>query len=430
MMVFWMEHGCGQENLLKDPKKSKSDTPSGDLVDSENVDSAPQPPIEQPVDTGDVEVETTAVDQETNNDSTQTEVAADSEPSEASTDLTGDSEADVGDEEVVASDAVEEITSSDYVSDRRFSQFPFSPEVLQGIAAKGYEVATGVQAVAIEPALAGRDLVVRSKTGTGKTAAFCLPMIERVPGGDRKTRAIVLAPTRELARQVAAECADLAQHKDLRVTVIYGGVGFGPQEEALQEGTEIVVGTPGRILDHIRRGNLDLSQAMFACLDEADEMASMGFLKDVIAILDQTPEDRQVLLFSATVDESVRSLINRYTKDALELRLSTDTDKVENITHVLYETSPDFHKARALLAIIDQEEPVSAIIFCNTREDTATVATFLSRQGLDVELMSGELPQSKREKVMARIKSKQTQYLVATDVAARGIDIPQTDLII
>jgi len=312
---------------------------------------------------------------------------------------------------------------TDYISNRGFADFPLSPEVLKGIEEKGYTVATGVQAATIEPALAGRDLVVRSKTGTGKTAAFSIPMVEGIPAGHRKPAAIVLAPTRELARQVAAECAAIARYKDLRVAVIYGGVGFGEQEEALKEGAEIIVGTPGRILDHIRRGNLDLSEAMYATLDEADEMLGMGFFEDVTKILDQTPESRQCLFFSATVDKRVRSLIHRYAKDPEDIRLSTDTDKVDGITHVLYETTPSFHKARALLAIIDQEDPNSAIIFCNTREDTATVATYLDRQGLDAELISGELPQKKREQVMARVKKGKTQFLVATDVAARGIDI-------
>ena len=207
------------------------------------------------------------------------------------------------------------------------------------------------------------------------------------------------------------------------MVAIYGGVGFGPQEKALSEGAELVVGTPGRILDHIRRGNLDLSTAEFAALDEADEMLAQGFYEDVTKILDQTPETRQVLMFSATIDQRVRSIIQRYTKDPLDIRLSTDADKVENIQHILYETTPDFHKVRALLAIIEREQPKSAVIFCNTREDTATVATFLSRQGLDVELLSGELPQRKREAVMNQVKSGRTQFLTATDVAARGIDI-------
>ena len=336
------------------------------------------------------------------------------EATEAAAEATADAPAENPNELVV---------KSDYDSARKFSEFPLSPEVLKSIAEHGYETATGVQAATLEPALAGRCLVVRSKTGTGKTAAFCIPMVERIKSGDRVTRAIALAPTRELARQVAAECEALCKHKDINVAVIYGGVGFGSQEKALKDGAEIVVGTPGRILDHIRRGNLDLSQASFATLDEADEMLSMGFYEDVRKILDQTPDSRQCLFFSATVDDRVRSLITRYAKEPLDIRLSTDTDKVEGITHIAYETSPNFHKARALLAIIDQEEPSSAIIFCNTREDTATVATYLSRQGLDAELISGELPQNKREQVMARVKAGETQFLVATDVAARGIDI-------
>ena len=312
---------------------------------------------------------------------------------------------------------------TDYASQRAFSEFPLSPEVLQGIAEKGYTMATRVQASTLEAALAGRDLVVRSKTGTGKTAAFCIPTLERIAAGARAPRAIVLAPTRELARQVAEEAGVLGKYKDLRVACIYGGVGFGPQEDALRDGVEFVVGTPGRILDHMRRGNLDLRGIEVAILDEADEMLGMGFFEDVTKILDQTPKSRQCLFFSATVDEKVRSLIRRYAKDPEDLRLSTDADKVDGITHVLYETSTDFHKARALLALIDQEEPKSAIIFCNTREDTATVATYLARQGLDAELLSGELPQNKREQVMARVKRGETQFLVATDVAARGIDI-------
>ena len=320
-------------------------------------------------------------------------------------------------------EGVQVVHTSDYDSNRSFSDFPLSAEILQGIEAHGYQTATAVQAGTLEAALAGRDMVVRSKTGTGKTAAFTLPIIEQIEAGARKVQGIVLAPTRELARQVAEEATKLAQFKDLHVVAIYGGVGFGAQEAALNEGAELVVGTPGRILDHIRRGTLDLSTARFAALDEADEMLAQGFYEDVTKILDQTPDTRQVLMFSATIDERVRSIIQRYTKDPLDLRLSTDADKVENIQHIIYESSPDFHKARALLAIIEQEQPKTAVIFCNTRADTATVATFLSRQGLDVELLSGELPQNKREAVMKRVKGGRTQFLTATDVAARGIDI-------
>jgi ATP-dependent RNA helicase DeaD len=344
----------------------------------------------------------------------EAEEAAAPDATEGSVEATNSEEA-VGEVQIVS--------SSDYDSHRAFSDFPLSAEILKGIEEHGYKTATAVQAATLEAGLAGRDMVVRSKTGTGKTAAFALPILEQIESGARKVQGLVLAPTRELARQVAEEATRLGQYKDLHVVAIYGGVGFGAQEQALKEGAELVVGTPGRILDHLRRGTLDLSSARFTALDEADEMLAQGFYEDVTKILDQTPEDRQVLMFSATIDDRVRSIIQRYTKDPLDLRLSTDADKVDNIDHILYESSPDFHKARALLAIIEQENPKSAVIFCNTREDTATVATFLSRQGLDVELISGELPQKKREAVMTRVKGGHTQFLTATDVAARGIDI-------
>ncbi|MFO0007242.1 MAG: DEAD/DEAH box helicase, partial [bacterium] len=207
------------------------------------------------------------------------------------------------------------------------------------------------------------------------------------------------------------------------MAAIYGGVGFGPQEQALKDGCEIVVGTPGRVLDHVKRGNLVLSGLQFAVLDEADEMLSMGFLEDVRKILDRAPKERQNILVSATINEGIKGIIRAYLKEPEEIYLSVDGDNVGSIQHVLYETSPDYHKARALLDLIELERPASALIFCNTREDVNTVYTFLDRQGLGVEMISGELPQNKREKVMARIKSGAVQFLVATDVAARGIDI-------
>jgi ATP-dependent RNA helicase DeaD len=311
----------------------------------------------------------------------------------------------------------------DYKSGRAFADFPLSDEVLQGLAELGYAEATSVQAEAIEPALTGRDMLVRAKTGTGKTAAFGIPTVERAESGSRYVQGIILSPTRELANQIAREVSGISKFKDIRILPIYGGVAMGPQEEALEEGVEIVVGTPGRVLDHIRRGNLDLSRLKVSCLDEADEMLSMGFFKEVTTILKHAPKDAQTLLFSATVDHDIKRIVSKFLNDPLDIMLSTDTDRVEGITHVLYETDPGFHKARALLALIDSESPGSTIIFCNTREDTSTVATFLDRQGLDVQLISGDLPQRKREKVMAQVKSGSVQFLVATDVAARGIDI-------
>lgn len=315
-------------------------------------------------------------------------------------------------------------TGSDYVSDRKFSDFPISQETLKGIAELGYVNATPVQAATIEPGLAGKDMLVRAKTGTGKTTAFCVPAVERIEGGKRVAQAVILAPTRELAQQIAEECSSIAAYRDLSVAVLVGGLPMGPQETALSKGAEIIVGTPGRILDHLRRKNLDLSAATVAVLDEADEMLSMGFFEDVTRILDATPDERQVLLFSATISDETQRLVQKYLKEGFEdIRLSTDMDQVENIEHVLYETSPGMHKVRALLYLLDLEDPTSAVIFCNTREDTATVASFLDRQGLDVQLLSGELSQARRSQVMKKVKRGEVKFLVSTDVAARGIDI-------
>jgi ATP-dependent RNA helicase DeaD len=348
-----------------------------------------------------------------------TEDSTSSEDSSSSSDSTADAPAE---SEADTAEAPRD-RMADYKSGRRFADFPLSDQTIKGLDEMGYVEATSVQAEAIEPAIAGKDMIVRAKTGTGKTAAFGIPCIERCEPGSRYVQAIILSPTRELANQIARELADISKYKDLRVLPVYGGVAIGPQETALDDGVEIVVGTPGRVLDHIRRGNLDLSKVKVSALDEADEMLSMGFFKDVNDILKKAPKEAQTLLFSATVDQDVKRLVARYLDDPVDIMLSTDTDRVEGIEHILYETDPGFHKARALLALIDQEGPGSTIIFCNTREDTATVATFLDRQGLNAQLISGELAQNKRSRVMAKVKSGEVQFLVATDVASRGIDI-------
>lgn len=312
---------------------------------------------------------------------------------------------------------------ADYASDRDFVDFPISTETIQGIHGLGYRTATPVQAATIEPALAGRDLLVRAKTGTGKTVAFLVPMIERITMGERGPRMLVLAPTRELAQQTYDEAVAIAKHRDLTAALLLGGVPMGSQERALAEGASIIIGTPGRLLDHYRRKHLDLSAVGSVCLDEADEMLSMGFYEDVTSILDACPEASQKLLFSATISDQTEKIVARYLKDPENIRLSTDADNVEGIVHYLYEAPPSEHRVRSLLHLLDMEDPTSAIIFCNTREDAATVASFLDRQGLDVQLLSGELPQARRTKVMKLVKSGVVRFLVATDVAARGIDI-------
>ena len=298
-----------------------------------------------------------------------------------------------------------------------------SEPLLKALEEMEYAHPTPVQAQSIPRSLQGKDLLVRSKTGTGKTTAFAIPILERIADGERHARALVLAPTRELAIQVAEEAERLGAHRDVGVTAVYGGVALGPQTDAFEAGVEVVVGTPGRILDHLRRGNLDLTHCNMVGLDEADEMLSMGFLEEVSNILDHVPPKPQMLLFSATVESDLRDLVTKYASEPEDLFLSTDTRTVEGVDHILYETVSDYPKPRQLMAILDMENPEAGIIFCNTRDDVAMLGNYLSRQGVDAEYISSDLTQKAREKVMGRIKRSEVRFLVATDVASRGIDI-------
>ena len=300
---------------------------------------------------------------------------------------------------------------------------PLSPEVLQGIRDRGYETATPVQSRCLGPALEGKDLIVRSKTGTGKTAAFSIPSIERIQKGGDTPQMLVLCPTRELAIQVADEAAALGKAKGLTAEPIYGGASMQKQVDGLKAGPEIVVGTPGRVLDHIRRHTLDLSDVKIRVLDEADEMLSMGFFEDVAGILSETPDDAQTLLFSATVSPDIEEIIHQFAKDPETILLSGDEYSVEGIDNILYEIRDDQPKPRSLVYLIEAEDPPAALIFCNTRTDTSMVSAVLGRHGLDATLINSDLSQAEREKAMNKIKAGELRFLVATDLAARGIDI-------
>src|SRR5205823_4363896 len=272
-------------------------------------------------------------------------------------------------------------TMSDYVATTSFADLPISEELRKGIAERGYTTPTPVQVAVFGPILAGRDLICRSKTGTGKTAAFGIPLLERIPSATRKASALVLCNTRELALQVAQEIEALGKYKDLRVVAIYGGAGMGAQTDALTEGAEVIVGTPGRVYDHIRRGNLKLDTARIAVLDEADEMLSAGFYEEVTRILDRLPSDRQTLLFSATVPPDIDQLAQKYLRNPETILLSGDVFTVEHIHNVLYHLVDQYPKPRNLLYL------------------------------------------KERERVMAKVKRGEVRFMVATDIAARGIDI-------
>src|SRR5512137_2023069 len=324
--------------------------------------------------------------------------------------------------EIAPSEGPSEVRS-DYVSESSFDEMGLSEPVRRAIAERGYVRPTPVQAATVRPLLAGRDVIVRSKTGTGKTAAFAIPTLERIPAGRGRPSALVMAPTRELALQVADEMEALAKHKGLRVVAIYGGASMSDQLDALKAGAEIVVGTPGRIYDHIRRRTLDLSGCMVSVLDEADEMLNMGFFEEVTRILDNLPDDCQQLLFSATVPADIEQIIRDYLTDPETILLSGDEYRVDNIRNVIYHTNEGYPKPRNLLYMIEMEQPESAIVFCNTRSDTSLVTAVLNRNGYDAELLNGELPQKERERVMAKVKRGEVRFMVATDIAARGIDI-------
>ena len=310
-----------------------------------------------------------------------------------------------------------------------FNVFDLSEETLKAIAEMGYTDPLEVQTSCIKPIREGRDALVRSRTGTGKTAAFAIPLVEMVEK-TRVPQVLVLTPTRELAAQVAEEFDALIKYKGLHCVAIYGGASMKDQLDAIQRGVEFVVGTPGRLLDHQRRGSLDFSKIKIGVLDEADEMLSMGFFEEVSRIMDSLPKDCQTLLFSATLPKDVEQWVQKYLKDPLRVELSGDEVSLKNIINVNYFTHSNLPKPRNLLYLLSAEEPESAIIFCNTRDETNYVSAYLRREGLDAEAISGEMSQSAREAVMGKIKKGKLNFMVATDLAARGIDITDLNYVI
>jgi ATP-dependent RNA helicase DeaD len=303
-----------------------------------------------------------------------------------------------------------------------FAALELSAETLASLEAKGYAAPTDVQAETIPRAMTGRDLVVQSRTGTGKTAAFGIPMVEKVEAGREGVQAVVLAPTRELALQVAQEIAEIGRGRGVKVEVIYGGDSMDRQLEGIRAGAHVIVGTPGRVLDHLRRKTLRFESVKMLVLDEADRMLDMGFAVEMGQIMEYMPAERQTLLFSATVPLGIRGLIYHYLADPEWVLLSEDQIYVKEVQH-LYCLTPKLHKEGTLYKLLEYENPASSMIFCNTREETRLVYTFLTGKGLPAAMLSSDLPQRKRETVMARFKGGEIRHLVTTDVASRGIDI-------
>jgi ATP-dependent RNA helicase DeaD len=304
-----------------------------------------------------------------------------------------------------------------------FDTIPLSADVRRAIDEMGYRHPTPVQRAVFEPAGEGRSLVVQARTGTGKTAAFALPIVDRlVRPSVKAVQVIALVPTRELALQVSREIEQIGKYRGVKVVAIYGGASMTKQIEALQAGAQVVVGTPGRTLDHLRQKTLDPSGIRVLVLDEADEMLSMGFARELHAILDLLPKNRQGLFFSATIPADIERLAHNQLKDPELITLSSDQVGALQVAHYVYVMQPG-DKIGQLVKIIEVEDPESAVVFCNTRDETQRVAEGLKNRGFDADWLNGDLPQPDRERVMAATREGRLRFLVATDVAARGIDI-------
>ncbi|HEV2796279.1 MAG TPA: DEAD/DEAH box helicase, partial [Nocardioides sp.] len=313
--------------------------------------------------------------------------------------------------------------SDDQPDQQTFADLGLSPEVLKGLAAVGYETPSQIQAQTIPPLLEGRHVVGLAQTGTGKTAAFALPILSRLDLSQKTPQALVLAPTRELAIQVSEAFEKYAAHmKGVRVLPIYGGQGYGVQLSALRRGVHVVVGTPGRIMDHLEKGTLDLSELRFLVLDEADEMLNMGFAEDVETILADTPDDKHVALFSATMPAQIRRISKKYLEDPVEITVKNKTSTVSSITQrYLIVSYPQ--KVDALTRILEVENFEGMIVFVRTKNETETLAEKLRARGYSAMAINGDVAQVQRERTINQLKAGKLDILVATDVAARGLDV-------
>jgi ATP-dependent RNA helicase DeaD len=304
-----------------------------------------------------------------------------------------------------------------------FADLGLDDLVLKALADVGYETPSPIQAATIPPLLAGRDVVGLAQTGTGKTAAFALPILSRLDLSQKTPQALVLAPTRELALQVCEAFERYAARiKGVHVLPVYGGQGYGVQLSALRRGVHVVVGTPGRIMDHLEKGTLDLSELRFLVLDEADEMLNMGFAEDVETILADTPEDKNVALFSATMPAQIRRISKKYLNDPAEITVKNKTATASNITQ-RYLTVSYPQKVDALTRILEVENFEGMIVFVRTKNETETLAEKLRARGFSAMAINGDVAQNQRERTVNQLKSGKLDILVATDVAARGLDV-------
>jgi ATP-dependent RNA helicase DeaD len=304
-----------------------------------------------------------------------------------------------------------------------FEQLALSPALLETLQELGYEAPTPIQAATIPPMLEGHDVLGQAQTGTGKTAAFALPILEKLDWNDRQTQALVLTPTRELAIQVAEAFQSYARHlPGFHVLPIYGGQSMTLQLRHLRRGVHVVVGTPGRVMDHLRRETLSLVALRTVVLDEADEMLRMGFIDDVDWILEQTPAEKQVALFSATMPEPIRRVAHRHLSDPREVRIETRTATVATVRQRYCQVGVQ-HKLDALTRVLEVEDADAMLIFVRTKVAATELAERLEARGYPSAALHGDMTQALREKTIDQLRNGGLDILVATDVAARGLDV-------
>ena len=310
-----------------------------------------------------------------------------------------------------------------------FSELQLDSRILRAVEEMGFEEATPIQAQAIPVQMEGRDIVGQAQTGTGKTAAFGIPLLQKIDPKNKKIQAIALCPTRELAIQVAGEIRNLAKYMHgIKVLPIYGGQDITRQIRGLKDGTQIVIGTPGRVMDHMRRKTIRCDQIHTVIMDEADEMLNMGFLEDMETILSQLPEERQTVMFSATMPPAIQEIARRFQKDPVNVRVVKKELTVPKVTQYYYEVKPKT-KTEVMCRLLDLYAPKRSVAFCNTKKQVDELVQELQGRGYFAEGLHGDLKQVQRDRVMNSFRAGRTEILVATDVAARGIDVDDVEAV-
>lgn len=303
-----------------------------------------------------------------------------------------------------------------------FKELGISDEIVKVLKKTGISKATEVQEECIKSIIAGRDVISEAPTGTGKTLAFLLPIFENISPELDSVQALIVTPTRELALQITEQAKKLKEAKDINILATYGGKDIGVQLKKLKRNVHLIIATPGRLLDHLERGTIDLSKLKTIVIDEADQMLLMGFKKDIEAIIEQSSKKHQTLCFSATMNSDVKKMAYKYMDDPLSLTVKKEEVTLENIKQYVIETT-DRKKEDALCTILDQNNPFLAIIFCRTKRRVDKLDMSLHQRGYNCEKLHSDITQAKRERVMKQFRSADLQYLIATDVAARGLDV-------